>query len=291
MGILGLVSAVHGAFAFGLPPDQVAQLSATMFTTDWWMLVAGAFLLPSIVFVGAWACLGYVTTMVGWKRSGYVPALVLGLLIHVGIRLSKPLAIVLGATLVIVGFALVWWKMKRLLNELPQTLYANDAVLIAGKNLTVFRFLSPQGYQNPAVTFMEETRPRAVEFGVLLYVWLSVVPWVPEFVAIAAGFVSLAALIRVAIFAHPANTHLGLLGRWRSRRLFVWEYDRIWLPSLVMIAMSIGFAVLFVARIFPASMICPLVVVVPLLIGWISGPDYRQWSLTAPVHYVARQRQ
>lgn len=132
---------------------------------------------------------------------------------------------------------------------------------------------------------LENTRPWALEFCLLLFVWLTLPPWEGKFMMMAGAFVCVRSLARVAVFAKRTSSHLGLLARWYSRRFIVPEHDRVWLPSLAMIILYSGPLLLAITNNLSPQLAGPLALVLPILVGWICGPDSEQWFLTAPVDY------
>jgi len=288
LGVLGVISAFHGVFTFRLPPDRVVSLSASAFSPEWWWLLCVAVLLPALVFFGVWVIAGFCAVMPHWKRSAFVLLFVIGVVIHLGIRLGLPEATAVAAVCAVVGFVLVYKKMQRMVRTLPQVMNETQHVKIEGKMVPAFEMLSPRPYRNRVIRLLENTRPRALEFCLLLFVWLTLPPWEGEFVLFAGAFACGLSLARVAVYAGRTSSHLGLLSRWHSRRFIVPQYDRVWLPSLAMVFVASVPVLLAITNMISPQLAGPLAVVLPILVGWICGPDYEQWSLTAPVEYLLR---
>jgi len=285
LGVLGVICALHGVFTFSLPPDRVVSLSVSALSPEWWWLMCVSVLLPALVFCGVWAIAGFCTVMPHWKHSASVLLFVIGVVIHLGIRLGLPEATAVAVVCAVVGFVLVYRKMQRMMRTLPQVMNETQLVKIDGKLAPAFEMLSPRPYRNRVIAILEDTRPRALEFCLLLFVWLALPPWELKFVVIVGTIVCVLSLARIAVFADRTSSHLGLLARWHSGRFIVPEYDRVWLPSLAMNFVWSVPVLLAIADMLSPQLAGPLALVAPILVGWICGPDSEQWFLTAPVEY------
>ena len=283
LSVLGMVSASHAALILEMPTDGgVNRWQDSVLIAPKLQLVAAA-LWPAAAFVMVWGVAGFLSVTAEWKRSGFAVLLAFGLLIHLSTFLTPTVLLPVLSVFVAVTFVLTCRRMACVLKSLPERTLTLPSDSPPRRIAPVFGLLSPRGLQNSAVAWLERNRPRVPEFALLLIVWLTIPQWPRESLPLILAMVLALALSRGLLFAYGTASHLGILARLHTRRLILPNYDRVWLPSVAMIVAS-GLCYLFVEfGIIPVRFGAALSIVLPVLIGGLSGPNYRNWSLTAPM--------
>ncbi|APZ91253.1 hypothetical protein [Fuerstiella marisgermanici] len=290
--ILGVVAATQAAV---LCPSLVAARDQAMAWSDALIVtVVPAALAPAVVFLFTWTICAYGILCSRWNWSIFLPALWMGILIHVGKLTSAEIAFsTLGVSLV--GLMVVSWRRMQLeLTKVPEFHTAlSDVAPKPRRTSTTYAALSPAPQNPQFAAGLHGLRPKAFAAGLLLFVWVALLPWGSgsvNYLTVALALFILA-VFRMAAYGEILTSHLGLVARWSTRQFIVPSYDRVWIPSVVMIVAGLATYGLVPLGVLPPTLGGALSIAVPVVIGLAMGPDYTTWSLTAPCRYSKRQQQ
>lgn len=242
---------------------------------------------PFLVFIFMWTGKGYVAVTRQWNWSVYLPLLTLGLLIHLGLRVSAVAAIATAAILFPIATILIWRRMQTVLMGVPSMhLNSRDQPLPNRLGASLFRVLPPSCNPSIGVQWLQKYRQRTPAIALLLVVWLSLFPWRPPELMFVFFAVLLLSFSRLIAYTGCRWPHASIAARWATRRLIVAKYDRVYVPTFLMLFFGFAFPTLAVLNVISTSAGAVWGIVVPVVIGMASGPDFRQWSLTAPMKII-----
>lgn len=248
-------------------------------------------LAPTVCFLLVWEIGGYLTVMAKWEWSVYVPLMVTGVLWHAINLVSIRMMMLLVALSFAVGTVLVWKRMSLVLRQLPETnLSGKTAGRPKRKRSETFEMLSPQFEPTASIRVLEKYRPRTIAIGVLMFVWLTIIPWDQAALLLIPIPAAVHAFFRAAMYCERQDSNLGLLARFATRRFIVPDFDRVWLPSLFMVLVGTALGLITYAGLLPISSGAAISIVVPTMIGLLMGPNYTEWSLTSATRYRRRVR-
>ena len=287
LSLFSVVGAVHStlmiwamSWRFNDPAPFTDRIS------DMAMLTAAA---PFVVFILVWALGGYLAVFRQWDWSVFVPLLTIGLLIHLAFNASTVVSVSAAVAVFVLATVTIWRQMKIVLDDIPSRhLTSRDEPPAARLSTSSFTILSPSDHPSLIMKWLQKYRTRAFAFATLLTVWLSLFPWFRhELWAVPLSAVILC-LVRLVAFMEYRDSHLTLAARWATGRWFVPEFERVYVPSLLMLLSSFGFAYLGFQGFIPVVAGAVGGIVVPVLIGMLSGPDHEKWALTAPLRHTKR---
>lgn len=292
LSILGVVAGAHAAV---LCPALATSKGQAMVWPDALLnVIIPAALAPAAMFFFGWTAGAYGFQWSRWNWSVYLPLLWLGVFIHIWRLTSLELAFpILGVSCL--GLMFVTWRRMQLeLTKVPEFHTAlSDVAPKPRRTSTTYGALSPAPQDPQFAAGLQSLRPKAFAAGLLLFVWLTLLPWGSgsvNYLTVALALFILA-VFRMAAYGEILTSHLGLLARWSTRQFIVPSYDRVWIPSVVMIVAGLATYGLVPLGVLPATLGGALSIAVPVVIGLAMGPDYTTWSLTAPCRYSRRQQQ
>lgn len=287
LGILGLVMAIHA-----VPVYLFYRFRSDMtLGIDPVVMFGFALVGPAIVFSVLWTLAAFARICRNWNWSLYAVALAIASFIHLAIRTPVMFSVSIIVALVVTGIALLFRRMKQVLGEVPERCIGSPYIPAGGSERTsrLYETLSPLGYKPDPVRLLEFCRSRTTAIVMLLILWLTLPRWEPVGLGFAVMWVGLTALLRVAFYHDRNHPPWSLAARWATGMLIIPNYSRVWLPSIAMFLAALIVVLLGAGQVLPLQLAGPLTVVVPLIIGLRAGPDYEQWSLTAPSSLPIRE--
>lgn len=278
LALLGVVAAAQ--FCAGLAIDGLTLNWAT--NTGTLACLVG----PSIAFLCAWVVGGYLQIWKHWDGSIYVIAMWVGCLANLG-KSPEYLVAFLPVTLLLALF-MTWRRMTLTILALPQSFEGPTglASCVEKARAGAFASLAPRYWERPAWATKLLTTKWAIAMGVLVFVWLSIPSWGSVECIMVPMWMMLLSLFRLLPYVGRQTTHLNLPARWATRRLIVPAYDRVYITPLVMTVTSLIIASLGSNELIAAQVAGPLAFAVPVVIALVTGPDHKEWSLTAPCRYA-----
>jgi len=290
LGLLGLIAAAHAAVL-------VPALIATQHPPADWLevlltVILPAALTPAVAFFLFWTFCAYFSVCGRWNWSVYALALWVGVLFHIERYASLSVALAsLAASLVVIMVA-SWRRMAFELTQLPTThLASSNKPAKPRQTATTYAALSPSPQLTVNAAGLAYLRAKAIAAGLLVFVWLTIHQWDPVAVLFFPIVLFVLCLARMVVYGEKCVSHLGLIARWSTRQFIVPAYDRVFIPSVVMIVAGLAILGLVQLGVLPVTLGGALSIAVPVVIGLAMGPDYTTWSLTAPCRYSRRQQQ
>ena len=277
------MAATHAGFFLLLAKKAVVSPDVMLQATQF---LAAALILPPVTYVLIWAIGGYVTVFRKWDWCDYVPLMVVGLMIHASQYIPGSVMIVLTVLLMALAIIAVWWRMDFVLKEVPAFhLTTNIDPTEMRKTTPTYEVLHPQIRHKVVSERISRLGRRTWAYGLLLFVWLTLVPWSPHAAMLLPAAAVLMGLLRVVAYRSKQSSHLGFTARWATGHFIVPEFDKVWLIPFCMVGVSGVISVATEFGLLPLSIGCALSIVVPAVMATTCGPNYEAWTLTAPVRY------
>ncbi|MCR9198127.1 MAG: hypothetical protein NXI04_05760 [Planctomycetaceae bacterium] len=288
LGVLGLLAASHlGLFLWLNTPDFIISAQPLFLPA----VITATFLLPFVVFVLSWAVCGYVRVAIGWRHSILIPALTLGMLLHVGREIGALAVIPLAALTAIAGSIAVYRRMKSQLSQIPLVPTAVPSSDRSGRLSHANRQLCPGVPETFGTWLLDRMSGVSLLLSVVAGTLFAVPAWQRDTLIVLPLFVSLYGLFFAGVHLEVCAPHLGLAARWSRKQLRIPGYDRAFAPILWLALSSMAVLVPGYGLEIPPRLTVGVTVAVAVWVSLVTRVEIAEWSLTAPARFLRRPEQ